>query len=188
MSNYDCFFINTNDQWSMKWKPAGSSWYWKSNWILSKIVPASPALFAWKFVQQPTNKKKWKWFRICTSNCTDSMIPRYIHICIIFTSPPFKECSNRGPVFHQKSVNTLWLLQVGGQDPITQYTINIGNILSIGQGCSVWDFPLLMPVGKKQQTSFVEDFNLYAEWHDTMVLRSEKHFLDQISTNWSSHK
>lgn len=28
-----------------------------TNWILSKAVPASPALFAWKFVQQPTRKK-----------------------------------------------------------------------------------------------------------------------------------
>ena len=28
-----------------------------TNWILSKAVPASPALFAWKFVQQPTSKK-----------------------------------------------------------------------------------------------------------------------------------
>ena len=41
---------------------------------------------------------------------------------------------------------------------------------------------------KEQQTSFVEDFSLYAEWHNIMVLRSEKHFPDQISTNWSSHK
>ena len=98
-----------------------------------KNSPSFPGPFCLEICPTTDQQKTWKWFCICTYNCTDSMITRYINILYIYKYNLYKstfqvECSDKGPVFNQKSVNTLWLLQVGGQDPITQYIINIRNI------------------------------------------------------------